>query len=147
MSKRGDARARLVRRARDELPVPGDPRQLMRDLAEADATGPEALEVLSRTSLAWMQLRDLRLERAWQGGFGWFLARNVMVFAVLFLPVVLTLRPPAIVIQSMLLGAGAYYVLVMVLSPLRIRRHKRRRAAILEAYGKDFTAYLESLRD
>ncbi|MHC4846478.1 MAG: hypothetical protein ACYTCU_09995 [Planctomycetota bacterium] len=146
MSKRGDARARLIRRARDELPVPGDPRQLMSDLVEQDAAGAEALEVVSRTSLAWMQLRDLRLERAWQGGFGWFLARNVMVFAILVLPLALTLRPPEPVTACVLIGAGAYYLLVMVLSPLRIRRHKQRRNAILAAYGQDLSDYLDSLR-
>jgi len=145
LSKRGDARARLVRRAKDELPVPGDPRQLISDLLEQDAAGTEALEVVSRTSLAWMQLRDLRLERAWQGGFGWFLARNVMIFAVLALPLALTLRPPEPIMWSVLAGAGGYYLLVVVLSPLRISRHKRRRAAILEAYERDLSAYLDSL--
>lgn len=146
MSAASEARARLVKRAKAELPVPGDPRRLMADLLEQGAAGPEALEVVSRTSLAWMQLRDLRLERAWQGGFGWFLARNVMVFAVLYLFFALGLRPPPAVTWSVLAGAGAYYILVMLLSPLRIRRHGRRRAAILEAYGADLSGYLDSLK-
>jgi hypothetical protein len=118
----------------------------MADLAEDDAAGPEALAVVSRTTLAWMQLRDLRLERSWQGGFGWFLARNVMVFAVLVLPLSLTLRPPAPVMWSVLIGAGGYYLLVMALAPLRLARHKRRRVAILEAYGRDLSDYLDSLQ-
>lgn len=145
MNHRSEARARLLKRARRELPEPGDPRQLMADLAEDDAAGAEALEVLSRTTLAWTQLRDLRLERSWQGGFGWFLARNLMVFAVLILPITLTLRPPSPMTESVLFGAGAYFMLVMLLAPLRLRRHRRRKLAILEAYGRDLSGYLDSL--
>jgi heme A synthase len=145
VSGSGEARARLLARVRDELPEPGDPRRLMDDLLAADAVGPEALQVLSRTSLAWMQLRDLRLERAWQGGYGWFLARNLMLLGAIVLLTTLALRPAFPLVAAALAGAGAYYLLVCLVAPLRLRRHARRRRAILQAYGADLGSYLDSL--
>jgi hypothetical protein len=140
-----DGRLRLVERARRELPQPGDPRLLLSDLIDGDLHGPEALEVVSRTSLAWTQLRDLGLERSWQSGFGWFLARNLMLFGGLALLFVLGAGVPPDLLEAGLAGAAGYYVLVMLLMPLRIRRHVRRREGILQAYGKDLGDYLDQL--
>jgi Flp pilus assembly protein TadB len=140
-------RARLVERARRELPEPGDPRQLVADLLEQDLAGPEALEVLARVNVAWTQLRDMRLERAWSSGFGWFLARNLILLGVLVLMTAVTLHPPLPLTQAALAGAALFYLLVMALSPLRLRRHGKRRAAILEAYGHDLGTYLDGLSD
>lgn len=145
MSRRTEARARLLTRARRELPEPGDPRKLMADLAQTDCDVGEALEVVARTSLAWTQLRDMSLERSWQRGYGWFLARNVMVFAFIALFVRLALGLNPIVLDGALAGVALYYVIVLLLMPLRIRRHAARRRAILENYGRDLTAYLEGL--
>lgn len=142
-----DARARLVQRARAELPEPGDPRLLMDDLAAADLAGPEALEVLSRSTLAWVQLRDLRLERAWQNGFGWFMARNLMWFGVLCLILYMALAPPMVVLEGALLGGGLYYLFVLAIAPLRLRRQTARRDGILAAYTEDLSAYLATLGD
>jgi hypothetical protein len=139
------ARRKLVERARRELPKPGDPRLLLSDLLEHDLDGPEALEVVSRTSLAWTQLRDMGLERSWQGGFGWFLARNLMLFGGLALLFVLSAGVPPDLLEAGLIGAAGYYVLVMLLMPLRIRRHVRRREGILQAYGEDLGGYLDAL--
>jgi hypothetical protein len=147
VTTRGEARARLRERAHRELPEPGDPRRLIADLIELDAAGLEALEVLGRVTVAWTQLRDLKLERAWSSGFGWFLARNLVLMGVVVLLVTASLRPPLLLVEAALGGAAAYYLLVLLLSPLRLRRHKRRRAAILESYGRDLAAYLESLAD
>jgi hypothetical protein len=145
MSTPDDARARLVARARRELPEPGDPRRLIADLAEQGLSGPQALEVLGRVSVAWTQLRDLRLERTWSSGFGWFLARNLVLLGVLVLLAAASLRPPLPLIEAALGGATAYYLLVVALSPLRLRRHRRPRQAILDAYGRDLGAYLDGL--
>ncbi len=139
------ARRRLAERARRELPHPGDPRLLLDDLIEQELSGPEVLEVLSRTQLAWTQLRDIGLERSWQNGFGWFLARNLMLFGVLALIFVLSSRTPTVLLEAGLAGATAYYLLVLLLMPVRIRRHKRRRAGILQAYGADLGSYLDEL--
>lgn len=138
-------RRRLVERGRQELPRPGDPRLLLSDLIEQDLHGPEALEVISRSSLAWTQLRDMGLERSWQGGFGWFLARNLMLFGGLALLFVITARVPPDLLEAALVGAAVYYILVMLLMPLRIRRHARRREGILRAYGEDLGSYLDEL--
>jgi len=149
VSRRGRGRAdrrRLVERARRELPEPGDPRALAADLRREGLAGPEALGVLERTTLAWQQLRDMRLERAWQRGFGWFLGRNLIVFGLLALASTWVLRMPVATFDAILLGAGAYFLLVMALGPLRVRRHRARRAAILEAYGADLQAYLDEVR-
>lgn len=145
MSLSGEARARLLERARRELPVPGDPRLLIADLGEAQLAGTESLEVLSRTSLAWMQLRDLGLERSWQSGFGWFMARNLMVFGVVALLLFYVLQPPSAVLDGALAGAALYYLIVMAMSPLRVRHHTRRREGILRAYGEDLSTYLDGL--
>jgi Flp pilus assembly protein TadB len=139
------ARRQLVERARQELPRPGDPRLLIEDFLEQNLSGPELLEVLSRTSLAWTQLRDMGLERSWQGGFGWFLARNLMIFGALALLFALSMGVPPLPLESALVGAAAYYVLVMILMPLRIRRHVRRREGILRAYQEDLGDYLKTL--
>jgi len=139
------ARRQLVERARRELPQPGDPRLLLSDLLEQDLNGPEALEVVSRTSLAWTQLRDMGLERSWQGGFGWFLARNLMLFGGVALLFALWANVPPIPLESALVGAACYYLLVMLLMPLRVRRHVRRREGILRAYGEDLGSYLDEL--
>ncbi len=145
MTEGDEARRRLVSRAREELPRPGDPRRLIEDLRDLGAEGPEALEVLSRTILAWQQLRDLRLEQLWQGGYGWFLARNVMIIGLLVLVVTLVYRPPMSFVQGVLIGTGAYYLVVLALSPLRLRRHGARRRGIEQSYGEDLGAYLDSL--
>ena len=140
-------RARLVERARAELPEPGDPRLLMDDLATAGLAGPEALEVLSRTSLAWTQLRDLRLERTWQNGFGWFMARNLMWFGVLCLLLYMALGPPIVVLEAVLVGGGLFYLFVLGIAPLRLRRQKARRDGILANYTADLSEYLGTLED
>ena len=145
MTSRAEARRRLVVRAREELPRPGDPRRLLQDLSDLEVEGPEVLEVLSRTMLASQQLRDLRLERLWQGGFGWFMARNVMIVGLLVLILALVYRPPMSFIQGVLIGTGAYYLIVLALSPLRIRRHGERAQGIEEAYSADLGGYLDSL--
>lgn len=145
MSRRAEALARLVARARAELPEPGDPRKLMEELVEQDAVCPEALGVLQRTSLAWQQLREMSLERSWQNGFGWFLARNLMLLGLIALVITLAAGVPLPLLESALLGAGAYYVIVLTLAPLRVARHRRRRQGILTAYGEDLAAYLDGL--
>lgn len=117
----------------------------MEDFLEQSLTGSEALEVLSRTSLAWSQLRDMGLERSWQGGFGWFLARNLMIFGAVALLFALSVGVPPLPLESALVGAAAYYVLVMLLMPLRVRRHVRRREGILRAYQEDLSDYLDTL--
>ena len=138
--------AALIERARRELPEPGDPRALMDDLIEQGLHGPEALEILSRTSLAWTQLRDMRLERIWQSGYGWFLARNAMALGFLILVGLTLIQGVAIaLVHAMLIGIGAYYLLVCLLAPLRIRRHRHRRAGILENYAEDLGGYLDEL--
>lgn len=148
MSGRGAGdRRRLVERARAELPEPGDPRLLLADLRREGLHGPDALAIVERTTLAWQQLRDMRLERAWQRGFGWFLGRNLIALGVLALVSTLVLRMPLAIFEAILIGAGAYFVLVMALGPLRTRRHRARRAAILEAYDADLRALLEALRE
>lgn len=141
-----DRLARLIERARAELPEPGDPRKLMEDLAAADLAGPEALDVLRRTSLAWQQLRDLRLERIWQSGFGWFLARAAMITGFVLLLYSALGRPSAILVQGIVTGVIVYYLIVTALAPWRLRRHKARRAGILEAYAADLSSFLDDLR-
>ncbi len=145
MSLSGEARTRLAELARNELPVPRDPRLLIADLTEGKLGGDEALEVLSRTSLAWIQLRDMGLERSWQSGFGWFMARNLMLFGVVSLILYAGLGPPPAVLDGALAGAALYYLIVLAMCPLRVRHHKRRRAGILQAYEVDLGAYIESL--
>ena len=142
---KGERRARLAKRARAELPHPGDPRLLLEDLLDQELAGPEALEVLGRTSLAHRQLRDLGLERAWQGGFGWFLARNLMLFGLVALVLVLGAGLPVAVLEAALAGAALYYVIVMALMPRRLKRHGKRREGILRAYSEDLGAYLDEL--
>ncbi len=139
------ARKRLVELARAELPEPGDPRRLMDLLDEQGLAGPEALQVLSRTTLAWIQLRDMRLERIWQSGYGWFLARNLILFGLLMLVYALLARPDFAVIVVGMAGAALYYLIVCALGPLRVRRHKFRRAGILAAYADDLGNYLQEL--
>ncbi|MFT7464289.1 MAG: Flp pilus assembly protein TadB [Pseudohongiellaceae bacterium] len=145
MSLSGEARAQLIERSRQELPHPGDPRLLMADLSTAQLGSNEALEILSRTSLAWMQLRDMGLERSWQSGFGWFMARNLMVYGVVALALVVGLGPPPAVLDGALAGAALYYLIVMAMSPLRVRQHKHRREGILRAYAADLDEYLDGL--
>lgn len=143
-----DARQRLVDRAREELPEPGDPRRLMADLGEGEMASPEAMEILSRTSLAWQQLRDLRLERAWQSGFGWFLARTVMLLGLLVLFTATIFRPTEdglTVIVAGFGGVAAYYLLIVATSPLRLRRHHKRKEAILNAYREDLENVLKTM--
>lgn len=142
-----DERARLLERARAELPEPGDPRRLLDDLLDRGLHGAEALGVLARTSLAWTQLRDLRLQHAFQSAFGWFMARNLMLFGLLVLLVFALLRPPLVVLEGALVGAAAYYLLVLALGPLRLSGQRRRREAILRAYAADLGAYLEALAE
>jgi Flp pilus assembly protein TadB len=117
----------------------------MDDLRAEGVDGPEALEVLGRTTLAWQQLRDMGLERSWQNGFGWFLARNLMLFGGFALVLAMSLRIPPAVLEGGLAGAALYYLIVLALMPLRVRRHRRRGAGILEAYGQDLGAYLDAL--
>lgn len=138
-------RVRLVDLAREQLPVPGDPRLLIEEFTERKLAGPEALAVLARTSLAWTQLRDMGLERTWQSLFGWFLARNLIVFGVVALALYYVLAPPPAVLDGALAGAAIYYLITLALAPLRLRRHKARRAGILAAYGKDLGSYLDEL--
>jgi Flp pilus assembly protein TadB len=140
-----DARKRLVARARQELPEPGDPRLLMDELREAGLAGDEALEVAARSSLAWMQLRDMRLERIWQTGYGWFLARNLIVFGAVALMLFLAFRPHPAVLDGSLAGGALLFIITHLLAPLRLRRHKRRRAGILESYQQDLGEYLDGL--
>lgn len=147
MSLSRTARAALVALARAELPEPGDPRLLADALREAGVAGPEALEILARTTLAHTQLRDLRLERAWQSGFGWFLARNLIVFGALALVLFLALRPSPLVLDGALTGAALYFLLCLALAPRRLAGHRHRRAGILAAYGKDLSGYLDGLVD
>lgn len=139
-------RQRLVSLARDELPVPRDPRHLMDDLAEAGLHGPEVLEILQRTTLAWMQLRDMKLERTWQSGFGWFLARSVLIVAFGLLLLVTVSPALGNVIDGLLIGVGVYYLVVTSTAPLRLRRHGKRRAGILAAYAADLGGYLDGLQ-
>jgi Flp pilus assembly protein TadB len=117
----------------------------MADFGEQGLSGPEALEIVARTSLAWTQLRDMGLERSWQSGFGWFMARNLMIYGVVALGLVYVLGLPQAVLDGGLAGAAIYYLIVMALSPLRTRSHKRRRAGILQAYGTDLSSYLDTL--
>ncbi len=138
-------RKRLVALARDELPEPRDPRLLMDDLLEAGLGGPEALEVLSRTTLAWRQLRDMRLERVWQSGFGWFLARSVLIVAFGILLLVTVSPGLGAIVNGLLLGIGIYYLVVTTTAPFRLRRHKHRRTGILAAYADDLGEYLGEL--
>lgn len=142
---RHDLRARLVERARAELPEPGDPRQLMGDLAELGADTAETLEVVARCELAWMLLRDQRLEKHWQGQFGWFLGRNLMVFAIVALALRFTAGITLAVLDGALVGATLYYFIALALAPLRLRPQKRRRRGILQNYARDLEAYLERL--
>jgi len=128
--------ARLARRARAELPRPGDPQLLLDDLLAADLHGPEALALLGCTRRTHEQLRDLALEAAWQRGFGWFLARNLMLFGLLSLGLALAFSLDLQLYEAGLAGAGLCYLLGLLLMPLRLRRHRRRRAAILEAHAR-----------
>jgi|GEM_PF-2098383 len=145
MGLNAEARARLVQRARQELPEPGDPRLLMDDLRQQRLAGDEALEVLSRVSLAWTQLRDMRLERSWQSGFGWFLGRNLIVFGALLLGLFLAFSFPRQVLDGSIAGAALYFLINHALAPLRVRRHVRRRVGILQAYQADLESYLDEL--
>jgi Flp pilus assembly protein TadB len=140
-----DARKRLAARARQELPEPGDPRLLMDELRESGLASDEALEVAARSSLAWMQLRDMRLERIWQTGYGWFLARNLIVFGAVALMLFLAFRPHPAVLDGSLAGGALLFIITHLLAPLRLRRHKRRREGILSAYQQDLGAYLDGL--
>ena len=142
---RAAAQQALLARAAQELPEPGDPRRLCADLAAAvrdGADGVVALAILTRTVTAWAQLRDLSQERRWQSGVGWHLGRNLVLYAVLVLLAVLVLRPPPGLAEAALLGAGLYFLLVSLLLPLRLRRQRRVRAAVLAAYGADLSACL-----
>jgi len=139
------ARQKLVERARKELPAPGDPRLLSEELLAAGLAGPEALEVLQRTTLAWTQLRDMKLEVIWQNGFGWFLARNLMGFGAIALVATLSFGIPNALLEAALAGAVVSYLFTMLLSPRRLRRHKHRRAGILAAYKEDLEGYLDGL--
>ena len=147
---RDEARRALVARARRELPEPGDPRALGADLARLcgqGADGADALGVATRAGTAWVQLRDLRLERGWQAGLGWHLGRNLVLFAALALLAVVALNPPPGTVEPALYGAAGYFLLVLALLPLRLRRQARAREAILRAYGEDLDAFLGGLRD
>lgn len=137
--------AALLERARRELPEPGDPVELARELAEAGIDGPEALEVLARVALARRQLRDMALERVWQRGISWFLARNVMILALLALTSTMVLHVPLPLFEAGIVGVAIYYVLTLALLPWRVRGHRRRRATILRAYGEDLGGYLDTL--
>ena len=137
---------RLIERARAELPEPGDPTRLIDDLREAGLDGPEALEILQRTSLAWQQLRDMRLERAWQKGYEWFLARAILITGFLMMIYTVFGRPSPILVQGAASGIVIYYLIILALGPQRLRRHKARRAGIREAYVDDLGAYLDGLR-
>lgn len=145
MGLSNSARAAFVARVRKELPEPGDPRVLIDDLTDAGLGGSEALDVLARTSLAHTQLRDLRLERIWQQGFGWFLARNLIVFGAVSLGLFLAFRPAPAVLDGSLAGGALYFLICQGLAPLRLKRHVRRRAGILTSYGDDLAAYLDAL--
>ncbi|MCB9897265.1 MAG: hypothetical protein H6825_04615 [Planctomycetes bacterium] len=145
MSRRAEARARLLARARHELPEPGDPTRLMADLQGSGVDADELLEVVGRVVLAHRQLRDMNLERSWQRGYGWFLARNVMVFGLIMLALRLGLGLNQIAMDGALAGVALYYVVVLVLMPLRVRGHVRRRKGILANYQRDLGEYLERL--
>ena len=147
---RPEARRALVARARRELPEPGDPRALDADLAGLcgqGADGAAAIGIATRAGTAWVQLRDLRLERGWQAGLGWHLGRNLVLFAALALVVVVALDPPPGTIEPALYGAAGYFLLVLALLPLRLRRQSRAREAILRAYAADMEAFLGELAD
>ena len=68
-----------------------------------------------------------------------------MIFGALTLLFALSMGVPPLPLESALVGAAAYYVLVMLLMPLRVRRHVRRREGILRAYGEDLEDYLGKL--
>jgi Flp pilus assembly protein TadB len=117
----------------------------MDELRESGLAGDEALEVAARSSLAWMQLRDMRLERIWQTGYGWFLARNLIVFGAVALMLFLAFRPHPAVLDGSLAGGALLFIITHLLAPLRLRRHKRRREGILASYQQDLGEYLDGL--
>lgn len=136
--------ARLARSA-DAPDEPGDPLDVLTRWRDADLLDDEALALLTDVRAAHRQLRELRLERAWQRSFGWFVARSVVVFAMLVV-LGLALAPRAVafeVVLGALAGVALFYVVIVVTAPLRLRRH----AAIRRHVLARFDARLEAFRD
>lgn len=145
MTSRASARARLIELARTQLPTPGDPRKLIEQLQGVGADPDEQLQVLARVSLAHRQLRDLKLEAAFQSGYGWFLGRNLILFGVLGLIATLFVGLPVQLLEPLLAGAAGFFILGALLAPLRLRRQGARRDGILAAYAADLGGYLDEL--
>jgi hypothetical protein len=61
------------------------------------------------------------------------------------LVLVVALQPPLPATEGALAGAVLYYLLVMALAPVRLRRARQTEARILAAYGEDLGRYLDEL--
>ncbi|GJM22336.1 MAG: hypothetical protein DHS20C15_22510 [Planctomycetota bacterium] len=142
---RAEARKRLIAAAREQLPEPGDPRALIDELTGNDPLTDEHLEVLTRVTLAHRQLLNLKLEASVQGGMGWFLGRNLILFGILGLAARLSSPLTTQGLEAALGGAIAYFLLCSLLAPLRLRKQKAKRAGIVANYNADLSAYLDEL--
>ncbi len=142
-----DRRARQVAAvARPAAPEePDAPLVVLRRWRDDDLVDDAALDLLDDVARAHGQLRELRLESAWQRSFGWFVARSVVVFGMLVIFAV-AFAPDAVPFASIvaaLAGVGLFYVVIVLTAPFRLRRHRRIRAHCLAT----FHAALDRHRD
>lgn len=123
---------------------PADPREVLARWRAAGLVDGAALELLDDVTAAHRRLRDLQLERSWQRSFGWFVARSVVVFAMLVV-LALAVAPRAVsydAVAGALGGVALFYVVIVVTAPRRLARH----AAIRRATLADFAARLDEFR-
>lgn len=130
-------------RLRRELPAPGDPAKLLEDLLAAGLDPQDAADFVANAFRTWVALRDLRLQRAWQSGMGWFHARNMILVAALLLVAVTLLRPPPGLAEAAAAGAAALHVVTAIASPLRSRRLAREEERLRTAWAREWSACLE----
>ena len=147
MSDARGRRAEVVRLAApsDGSAEPDAPLDVLARWHEHDVVDGSSLELLASIERDHRQLRELRLEAAWQRSFGWFVARSVVVFAMLVLLGVSFVGDavPFDVVGGALAGVGLFYLVIVVTAPLRLRRHRAIRRATLARHADALRAHAD----
>lgn len=146
--KKGDSRAasaapedvtQLIELIVSEIESPVDTQKLVVKIPSTTNCTPELRDFLKAKDRAQRRESFIKTEPLWFRKYGWFMARIVMLFAILVIVYSVVTRNKGVeFVTSVVLGAAFYYGLLVTLSNWRYRDKSKKRAALLEVEARKY---------
>jgi hypothetical protein len=122
-----------------EIEAPVDLQELLVKLPSTENCTPHLGDFLKAKDRAQRREAYIKTETLWFRKYGWFMARIVMLFALLVIVyTVLTRNAGVDFVSSVVLGAALYYGLLVTLSNWRYRDTNKKRLALLGQEGRKY---------